>query len=133
MARTISQQLNLPLFGISSLAAIAHRQGDPIVAVQMPAQRGELHTAIYQRHDRELQALYPDTVRSPQDWQALLAQQPATLVQADAAQGDYAQSVLALAYQRWHRGERSDWAEVLPFYGQHPVTKYRHGDSIRPD
>ena len=64
-ARTVAQQLQIPLFGVSSLAAFAwhylNHQGaefislsateepaeGPIIAVQMPARRGQIFGAIY--------------------------------------------------------------------------------------
>ncbi|NJP11869.1 MAG: tRNA (adenosine(37)-N6)-threonylcarbamoyltransferase complex dimerization subunit type 1 TsaB, partial [Leptolyngbyaceae cyanobacterium RU_5_1] len=51
-ARTLAQQLEIPLFAISTLAAVAWNEGrtlgKPIeIAVQMPAQRGQMFGAIY--------------------------------------------------------------------------------------
>lgn len=54
-ARTLAQQLDVPLYGVSTLAAVAwqlYSQMDakpspPDIAIQMPAQRGEWFTAIY--------------------------------------------------------------------------------------
>jgi tRNA threonylcarbamoyl adenosine modification protein YeaZ len=122
-ARTLAQQLELPLFGISSLAAIAHAsEVTGTIAIQMPAQRGELHTGIYQRSIDSLIALQPDTVISPDAWQAVLEKhEPYHLIEADSAQGHYASSVLDLAYRQWQNGQRPPWSETLPVYGQHPV------------
>lgn len=62
-ARTLAQQLNIPLYAISSLAAFAWEHRDQtlnhqIIAVQMPAQRGQLFTAIYmitrENYDQEI-------------------------------------------------------------------------------
>ena len=50
VARTIAQQMKIPLFGVSSLGAIA-ATSDPqvsqMVAVQLAAQRGEIHGGLY--------------------------------------------------------------------------------------
>ncbi|MEB3233711.1 MAG: tRNA (adenosine(37)-N6)-threonylcarbamoyltransferase complex dimerization subunit type 1 TsaB [Leptolyngbyaceae bacterium] len=58
-ARTLAQQLNLPLFGISSLAAFAWNWAiassppltdgtdGPAIAIQMPARREQIFAAIY--------------------------------------------------------------------------------------
>ncbi|NEQ96141.1 MAG: tRNA (adenosine(37)-N6)-threonylcarbamoyltransferase complex dimerization subunit type 1 TsaB [Cyanothece sp. SIO2G6] len=59
-ARTLAQQLDIPLFGVSSLAALAWHwaiasastlvpQGKdvPAIAIQMPARRGQIFAAIY--------------------------------------------------------------------------------------
>lgn len=122
-ARTLAQQLNVPLFGVSSLAAIANSQNLPgTIAVQMSAQRGELHTGIYQRSNQILTQVQPDTVLTPEAWQTRLERhQPDHLIQAEPAQGKYVMSLLALAYLEWQKGQRPHWSETLPFYGQHPV------------
>lgn len=129
-ARTLAQQLDLPLFGVSSLAAIAHaQQSKHAIAIQMPAQRGELHTAIY---EPSLKSSVPDAVVTLEAWQGILSawNAPYHLVEAEANQGKYVMNVLEIAYQHWQEGMRSsqgkdcfasNWETVLPFYGQHPV------------
>jgi tRNA threonylcarbamoyl adenosine modification protein YeaZ len=122
LARTLAQQLNLPLFGISSLQAIAQATVTtaPTIAVQMPAQRGDLYGSIYQQPDQV--AAIADQVMNPEAWQKTLQQFPeATIVAAIALQGRYAPNLLAIAQRQWQAGDRPDWATVLPYYGQHPV------------
>jgi len=155
-ARTLAQQLDIPLFAISSLAAFAYSVGDRLplgtksvgseptvdIAVQMPAQRGELFTAIYGTQATTLApnsepnqqtkpaptqawaALFPDTVLTPETWQQVLGQwqRPYRLLQADSGLGGSAASLLQLAYQQWCSDIRPLWSEALPFYGQHPVV-----------
>lgn len=116
-ARTLAQQLEIPLFGISSLAAIAHQHSGTI-AVQMPAQRGELFTAIYQNGI----AIHPDSVQSAEQWAKRLEQQTIDQrIEAGLNQGQFVEEILAIAHQRWQKGERPHWSEALPYYGQHPV------------
>ncbi len=140
-ARTLAQQLNLPLFAISSLAAFANSMRDRVrleaqnggsesavdVAVQMPAQRGELFAAIYGTLDpaSDWTALFPDTVLSVEQWQQVLEQwpRPYQLLQADSGLGGSATSLLQLAYTDWSSGLRPLWTDALPFYGQHPVAR----------
>lgn len=185
-ARTLAQQLGIPLFAISSLAAFAYSVRDRLLvgggngsdppvdfAVQMPAQRGELFTAIYgtqsvlpelapeqvpegaseevpegtpeeilegtskeiseailartqkSNPDSAWTALFPDTVLSSEQWQQVLDQwqRPYQLVQAEGGLGGSVASLLQLAYRDWCSGVRPPWAEALPFYGQHPVTR----------
>jgi tRNA threonylcarbamoyl adenosine modification protein YeaZ len=133
MARTLAQQLEVPLFGISSLAAIAWsiraQAAGKDIAVQMSAQRGEVHAAIYSFSlDSSLAAgaIVPqlvDVVMPEAQWQQTLEnwENPYHLVEAAAGLGETAMSVLELAYTDWQMGERSHWADVLPFYGQSPV------------
>jgi tRNA threonylcarbamoyl adenosine modification protein YeaZ len=125
LARTLAQQLDLPLFGVSSLQAIAQAQASPhAIAVQMPAQRGELYGGIYANYATDQR--FPDQIFTPANWQTLLQKFPeATIVEAIALQGRYAPNLLTIAQAQWQRGERPDWATVLPYYGQHPVTDRR--------
>ncbi|HIK12220.1 MAG TPA: tRNA (adenosine(37)-N6)-threonylcarbamoyltransferase complex dimerization subunit type 1 TsaB [Oscillatoriaceae cyanobacterium M33_DOE_052] len=142
-ARTLAQQLHIPLFGISSLAAAAflhvskniqinlHNSSEnACIAVQMPAQRGQIFGAIYELRDK-LPPLHSDAVLTPQAWQETLSGLPMAYelldIPAGAALGGSARQVLELAAMQWQElGESSNkkpqtWSEVLPFYGQHPV------------
>jgi tRNA threonylcarbamoyl adenosine modification protein YeaZ len=123
LARTLAQQLDIPLFGISSLQAIAAATATATtIAVQMPAQRGELYGGIYQ-HPAQI-AVFPDQVIRPERWQVTLKQFPeATIVEAIALQGRYAPNLLTIAQTQWARGDRPHWSTVLPYYGQHPVQR----------
>ena len=131
-ARTLAQQLDLPLFAISTLAALAwkemakpdhstHTAVD--IAVQMLAQRGEIYGAIYGYDGYGATAMLPDSVMSLQRWQQVLEawERPYRLVWAEAELGATAASVLELADQDWQLGNRPHWSEALPFYGQSPV------------
>lgn len=129
-ARTLAQQLDIPLFAISSLAAVAwmHRTQATVIAVQMPAQRDEVYGAIYQVETiaplTTLIPLLPDTVFSLNDWQQQLAtwHTPYHRVMAAGNLGETVTGVLALAEAEWQQEKRPHWSEALPFYGQHPVT-----------
>lgn len=131
-ARTLAQQLNIPLFAVSSLAAVAHAAVGQTtaelpmdLAVQMPAQRGEVFGAIYRAQPQtgKLAAVYPDTVLSEADWRSLLDSWtfPWQPIDADGDRADTAANILALAYSDWETGDRPHWSAALPFYGQHPV------------
>ncbi len=127
-ARTLAQQLDIPLFAISSLAALAwsYSKDEALTyAIQMPAQRGQLFTAIYQVNPNRLglTPLLPDTVMSLEIWEKTLANwsTPYQLIQAEGGLGASVSSLLELAYLDWKQGKQPHWSEVLPFYGQHPV------------
>ena len=132
-ARTLAQQLNIPLFGISTLAAMAWNRHQALaeirqnqaIALQMPAQRGQLFTAIYQVLPSGLMQVLPDAVMTSEYWQQTLAawQTPYHLIEipAAAAMGSSVAGLLELAYLDWQQGKRPNWSEVLPYYGQHPV------------
>ena len=130
-ARTLAQQLELPLFAVSTLAAVAHAHAAQAklappthLAVQMLAQRGEVFGAIYQLAPDGLHTLLPDAVMSLECWQQTLATwtSPYQLIQASGGLGTSVSSVLALAQHDRQQGLKPHWSEALPFYGQHPVT-----------
>lgn len=129
--RTLAQQLQIPLYSISTLAAVAHRywsegkvSTDEAIALDMRAQRGQRFTALYQWDAGLAQATIADQVCSPEDWtQTLegLAMPPQRItIEADAAQA--IGSLWQMAQLRYHRGDRPGWEQAEPFYGQHPVT-----------
>ncbi|HEY9738531.1 MAG TPA: tRNA (adenosine(37)-N6)-threonylcarbamoyltransferase complex dimerization subunit type 1 TsaB [Trichocoleus sp.] len=129
-ARTLAQQLNIPLFGISSLAAVAESQRQELaadipvhLAVEMQAQRGELFGSIYELTQAGLVAHECDGIFTPTAWAETLAAWPYPYrpVTATGGLAHTAPQVLTLAHRDWLAGKASTWAEVLPFYGQHPV------------
>ncbi|MGG6296016.1 tRNA (adenosine(37)-N6)-threonylcarbamoyltransferase complex dimerization subunit type 1 TsaB [Leptolyngbya sp. AN02str] len=130
-ARTLAQQLDIPLYAVSTLAAIAHRTyqqhfpngNAPHLAVEMPAQREQLHVGIYAMQDGRLQPQLDDTVMHPIQWQATLVDwhQPVCLTKAERNLGSTAMDMLQLAYAEWQHQHYPTWAEAIPHYGQHPV------------
>jgi tRNA threonylcarbamoyl adenosine modification protein YeaZ len=120
LARTLAQQLNIPLYGLSSFAAIAHHQApNSNLAIEMPAQRGSRFTALYQN----AQAILDDGVMAPEAWQQTCQTHPDfPLFQAESLQGKYAPALLAIALPRYQKGDRPTWETALPYYGQHPVV-----------
>lgn len=130
-ARTLAQQLDIPLYGISTLAAVAYQQWrngkvavDQAIALDMRAQRGQRFTALYGWNAGQPEALIADQVCSTEQWEETLAQQPHAIAQlkieddAALAVGD----MWAIAQQRYQQGDRPNWQLAKPFYGQHPVT-----------
>ena len=128
-ARTLGQQLNIPVYGISTLAATAHStlnniEPNSLVAVQMETRREQLFVAIYRVSPEGVWSDYlADTTMTDQEWQKNLAKvkEPLQLVKAPDDIAHTVDSVLSLANARWQQGLKSEWSEVIPFYGQHPV------------
>ncbi|BAY24087.1 peptidase M22 glycoprotease [Calothrix sp. NIES-2100] len=130
LARTLGQQLEIPVFPVSTLAAVAwteisKNQTADAIAIQMAAQRGQVFGAIYQLQPDALglTALLPDTVFTPELWQETLANWQTTyqLIEAKSGLAATVTSILSLAHLDWQQGKRPHWAEALPYYGQHPV------------
>ncbi|MDJ0735811.1 MAG: tRNA (adenosine(37)-N6)-threonylcarbamoyltransferase complex dimerization subunit type 1 TsaB [Nostocaceae cyanobacterium] len=132
-ARTFGQQLDIPVFAISTLAAVAWSQAErgekvenkSVIAVQMPAQRGQVFGAIYQLTPDAsgLSVLLTDSVFSPEIWQEKLANSHTNyqLIEVKSGLAATVNSILKLAYIDWFLGKRPHWSEALPYYGQHPV------------
>jgi tRNA threonylcarbamoyl adenosine modification protein YeaZ len=125
VARTIAQQLNIPLFAISTLAAFARSQQaqaeESAIAVQMPATRGQLYVGVYQfaPSTSAIATLVPDTVMTPEAWQITLEKLEIAykLLETPIYLGNNVDSLLALARQAWDLGKSPSWEEALPFYG----------------
>ncbi len=119
-ARTIAQQLDIPLFAISSLEAIARAEkGDKAIAVQIPAQTNLVYAAIYS----DSTALLPDSLMTVEAWQQTLENwhTPYQLIKAEDGLGATVTSVLEIAGLQWQQGKHPNWIDALPFYGQSPV------------
>jgi tRNA threonylcarbamoyl adenosine modification protein YeaZ len=127
-ARILGQQLDVPVLTISSLAAIAWQsQSVGTIAISMPAQRGEVFGAVYHlgADRQELSTILADRVFTAVDWDAQLTiTQPAQhqIIPQSANLADSVVGVLALARMAIDRGERPDWSNAVPFYGQHPIV-----------
>ena len=94
------------------------------IALQMPAQRGQLFGAVYSvNKDSGLTELFPDTVMTAESWQEKLEswENSYQLIEVGSELGWSVSSVLELAYLEWKQGSRPDWSGALPYYGQHPV------------
>jgi tRNA threonylcarbamoyl adenosine modification protein YeaZ len=125
VARTIAQQLNIPLFAISTLAAFALSQQnenqETAIAIQMPATRGQLYVGVYQLtlSVSAIATLVPDTVMTAESWQITLEKLEIAykLLETPSYLGNNAVSLLAIARQAWYLGKTPSWQEALPFYG----------------
>jgi tRNA threonylcarbamoyl adenosine modification protein YeaZ len=131
VARTLGQWLHLPVYGVSSLAALAYArlEADPVslLAVQLDAQRGDWYGAVY-RYEQETQKLrvvVPEQLWSPSGWQAqlhLLQQQSSSLeiVDGTALVDPPVQAVVSLAHKVHTSGQISTWSAILPQYLRPP-------------
>ncbi len=125
-ARTLAQQLEVPLFGISTLAAaaeVARLQGRRgCVAALMPARRQQIFGAVYSFLEDKLAVQMADATFSPADWAVVRgSMMDSTDLEISEPVGSDVVGAFALAYTAWQAGERPYWSEVVPFYGQNPI------------
>jgi tRNA threonylcarbamoyl adenosine modification protein YeaZ len=125
-ARVLAQQLEIPLFAVSTLAAVAHAQprGDRLLAVEMKARRDRLFVALYRHTAAEgITPVLRDTVMDAQQWQTQLETltEPYEIIQATTDIGATVTNLLAIAHHQWQSGQRPHWSTALPYYGQNPV------------
>lgn len=130
-ARTLAQQLQIPLFAVSNLEALAWAYFEGLekqtnlprqLAVEIPAQRGEVFAAIYEQQapGMGLSPVLSDTLMREEDWQdrrQTISALPIVKPKAASSTNSQVQAILELAYRRWQRGERPHWSQALPFYG----------------
>lgn len=138
VARSLGRNLNLPVYGISTLAAWAWQTlrqkqhgSEPDVVIRLDAQRGEWYGGIYRQvqnndHDKgRLDSLVADQMGSDQVWQALIKAHVAStgreVVEVVNPSGDPPVMALTqLAQQAFESGSRPEWQQVLPVYGRKP-------------
>lgn len=124
LARTLGCTLEIPVFGVSTLAAVACTKfsdsaEENLLAIQMDAKRGEWFGGIYSQSAGDVEAAIPDRLWSPQEWD----EKTAGLAIADAEQWQAAppvEAIALLAAHRFKRGLRPQWHEVQPLYGRQP-------------
>ncbi|MBD2100742.1 tRNA (adenosine(37)-N6)-threonylcarbamoyltransferase complex dimerization subunit type 1 TsaB [Leptolyngbya sp. FACHB-261] len=140
VARTLGQQLGIPVYSVSSLAILAwlhsslHRElfcADPrLFAVQMAAKQGEVFGGLYQFvpgipgtvEPPKLLIHQPEQLWQLEDWEQNLTQWPqAERVNAESHEPAPVLSLLDLALCLWQHGERPSWVQALPHYGRRPA------------
>ncbi len=136
-ARTLAQQLQIPLFAISTLEAGAWTGCHPdqkttLLAVEMPAQSDQVYGAVYSINpDGLISVKQADQVWLLEQWRLTLEQikPPFQHVQmSDQIPPTTAlcQAMLQIANQGWKNGDRPHWSAALPFYGQQ-AWRLSHG------
>jgi tRNA threonylcarbamoyl adenosine modification protein YeaZ len=128
--RTLAQQLNIPVYGISTLASFAWsvREKYPTsthLAIAMKASRGQLFVAIYQlsQDGTNLICHLQDTSVLPEKWQDILTnwQYPYQLLEVPLKLGYTSNSVLDLAFRHYQHNKPGNYPDLFPFYGQNPT------------
>ncbi|WP_323254552.1 tRNA (adenosine(37)-N6)-threonylcarbamoyltransferase complex dimerization subunit type 1 TsaB [Spirulina sp. CCNP1310] len=128
-ARTLAQQLQIPLFPFSTLATVAWQTAQheefstPWIAVDYPARRGELFGGIYRVTSEGVETAQGDERYTPEQWEQTLAAFPHFCQRVTASEqlGHTVGALFTLGAMGYGGGDRPHWARAKPFYGQHPV------------
>ncbi|WP_010475662.1 tRNA (adenosine(37)-N6)-threonylcarbamoyltransferase complex dimerization subunit type 1 TsaB [Acaryochloris sp. CCMEE 5410] len=128
-ARTLAQQLNIPLYGVSTLTAQAYAYAsslskvneDELIAVEYPGQRGSVYGSLF-TWDASTQALsIYKTLQyvELEVWQHLLSTEKIYhhLYPDTVDPQGICQAMISLAHQRWQAGQQPTWQKILPYYG----------------
>jgi len=124
-ARTLGQQLKIPVFAFSSLAIFAWSIREQVtinqlIPIQMFATKEQIYGAVYQISEQgKLITILPDILLDPEQWQEKLAHfaPDQKIFITPENLGDNVSDLLTLAYQDWQAEIRPIWSEALPFYG----------------
>ncbi|MGB7413878.1 MAG: tRNA (adenosine(37)-N6)-threonylcarbamoyltransferase complex dimerization subunit type 1 TsaB, partial [Thermosynechococcaceae cyanobacterium] len=118
-ARTLAQQLHLPLYGVSTLALFAHAYcttnacvPGTQVAVELLGQRGHVHGGVYQLGaDGAMGMTQADAHLTLAEWEeALSHQQPRERLSAsDHSLSDASLSQALLEIGQQHQGKQAPW------------------------
>ncbi|MBC8122006.1 MAG: tRNA (adenosine(37)-N6)-threonylcarbamoyltransferase complex dimerization subunit type 1 TsaB [Gemmatimonadaceae bacterium] len=121
-ARTLGQGLEVPVLGVSALAAHAEAQvSTGPVAVWLEARRGERYGAVFNHQPQELTVVRPDSLVMPSDWERWISELPEGCQLLDGNLNEPPiEAMMRLADRRYRQGVRTHWSEVQPFYGQAP-------------
>lgn len=126
-ARTLAQQLSLPLYGISTLAMFAqayciahHCPPETQLVVEMPGQRGHVHGGLYQLQlDLIVTMTTADRHLTLAEWEEIVTQQQPherlSLSDPNLSASTLSEALLALG--RHQQGKNAAWEAVLPHYG----------------
>jgi|CryBogDrversion2_11_1035321.scaffolds.fasta_scaffold16216_1 tRNA threonylcarbamoyl adenosine modification protein YeaZ len=131
VARTLAQQLDIPLIPVSTLASLAQHQvdnsssGDDLIAAQISANSESYYVALYQKDpERGIVVLsLPDQNMKSEDWQETLNQieSPYFLITGENRLGYTVGSLLKLAHKTYLQGDLNHWRDALPYY---PANNY---------
>ncbi|AFZ47491.1 peptidase M22 glycoprotease [Cyanobacterium stanieri PCC 7202] len=124
-ARTIAQQLHIPVYGISTLKSLAWQEfknenSSPIL-VQMRANNQEVFGAIFEvKKEDILTTIVGDKLYNLEEWQNLVDQYHGKLVISPDKLGNNSESILSLATIKYEQeclnNVFSSWENLIPFY-----------------
>jgi len=130
-AKTLAQQLNIPVYGISTLEILAWEEAKKSkvenILVQMKANREEVFVGLYQlKQNKYLSTISSDKIINNQQWEEELSSYKTKfednykLVIAPDKLGFTAQSLLEIATIKYEQEKLNDvfstWENLTPFY-----------------
>lgn len=133
-AKTLAQQLNIPVYGISTLETLAWSEGinkseNEILAVEMRANNEDIYCGIYQWKNRNslLVNLLPDQQLNKEKWLDILREYKdkfdtkITIISGDKKIGYTAKYLLEIAKIKMEINQNIDnhnwhWQKLTPFY-----------------
>ncbi len=127
VARTLGQQLTIPVFIISSLALLAGSQlagsqkEEAVIAVHLDARRNERYGAIYHAGKEGMRPIISEAIFDTEQWRTLLETYSPDKVMDGGEQTVVPMRTLAqMAWQRYQQGERPLWSEAIANYMRQP-------------
>ncbi len=123
VARTLGQQLDVPIFTISSLALWAYQTtGSGLIAAHLDARRNERYGAIYQVVKGTIKPIVAEDIFDGSQWQALLDKhQPEQVIDGGTQTTVPVRALAQMAWQLYQRGERPSWNEAIANYMRQPL------------
>jgi tRNA threonylcarbamoyladenosine biosynthesis protein TsaB len=123
VARTLGQQLAIPVFTFSSLTLWAGNKTEKaVVAVHLDARRNERYGAIYQEEKGAIKPIVAEDIFDEKQWHDLLGTHCPDLVIDSGTQTTLPMAALAQrAWQRYQQGERPLWNEAVANYMRQPA------------
>jgi tRNA threonylcarbamoyl adenosine modification protein YeaZ len=126
VARTLGQQLAIPVFTVSSLALLAgglvgSDEEEVVIAVHLDARRNERYGAIYHVGKEGMKPIVAEAIFDAEQWRALLETHHPDRVMDGGEQTTVPVRTLArMAWQRCQQGERPPWNEAIANYMRQP-------------
>ncbi|WP_069790281.1 tRNA (adenosine(37)-N6)-threonylcarbamoyltransferase complex dimerization subunit type 1 TsaB [Cyanobacterium sp. IPPAS B-1200] len=130
-AKTIAQQLNIPVYGVSTLKSLAWQEAQlkksEIVLVQMRANNDEVFGSIYKvKNNLNLCSVVDDKLYKNAQWETMVKDyhkqynKSYSLVVSEQNLGQNSEDILSLANIKYEQemlnGVFSSWENLMPFY-----------------
>jgi tRNA threonylcarbamoyl adenosine modification protein YeaZ len=125
VARTLGQQLAIPVFTVSSLFSLAlwaaSSEEEVAVAVHLDARRNERYGAIYHVGKEGMKPIVAEAIFDAEQWRALLeTHHPDKVIDGGEQTTVPVRTLARMAWQRYHQGERPLWNEAIANYMRQP-------------